>query len=235
MAELPMKISKEEWKRFWERKGPYDCSLVLDIDGQRYFPSRWIDSKGVNIYKLPGVSERVVLYVQKGIEDLIEEACLDFRVQCQGENPLISGITRAAIDNDGRVEEELLRDALLMNSLTNNGANVIITNQHLPCNEEAWGYTVFLGGLSIISLPENRQRAYDYVMDLTKHEAAHLFGFDKHHDYVRATYDVSGYPATNGCLMLWKVPTPQMCDLCTDGLKHFWIGLEQAKGRRFLK
>lgn len=122
-----------------------------------------------------------------------------------------------------------------MNNLTNNGANVIITNQHLSGDKESWGYTEFRGDLSIISLPGNRRREHDYVMDLTKHEAAHLFGFDKHHDYVKATWDVAGYPTLDSCLMLWKVPTPQMCDLCADGLIYFWKGIEEQTGQKFFK
>lgn len=143
----------------------------------------------------------------------------------------------AATRADGRLDEHKLGSVLVAEHWRkpelggHPHADILITDQHLVLGDENWGYGNYGQGFTAISVPGTRQDSVDFISNIAKHEAGHLFGFPEHHDNCR---DIPGYTQVKDCLMFWQASTRQICERCSDAIKYFWKGIENKTGQRFV-
>ena len=234
--------SKEGWQRYWRDE---HLPLRSFYDGGRSYDAihDWISGREIRVFRTPGVDERVVGPVIEGVNELVCEIGLpDFLIDRRRNYSRASismlDMVRAATGADGLLDGLMLKEiaaAQRWRDTARGGkphAEIFIVDQHLAMGRENWGQAEFDGGYMIISVPLMRQRMLGFIRNIAKHEAGHLFGFDEHHD---SSVDIPGYTKDNDCNMLFHAPSGSICGKCLDALKHFWKGLEEAAGARFLR
>ena len=256
MAELPRKISAEEWRAYWKDRY-YNATIYnwIKANGREYPPMKWIDSKTIRLIKMPEVEEGVVPHVKAGIEELIKEVGLDFRAEeFDPSIEFIEGLRRCSTI-DGRLDKDKLLQFLVSyqddGSLRSNGgrrhADYIITDKVIFAQEykdcdDIVGIGLYAGGVGALSIPQHdekmRGRAIISSMDRAKHEAAHLLGLTLHHREPLGFdgTEVAGYAEVPSCNMEKNVPSSSTtCDGCIDAIRSVWEGAEYCTRRQFLK
>ena len=174
--------------------------------------------KSIKLYRMPNVSDKVVSQVKSGIEQLIGELGLKYEVDCREPNMQVYGTIRNCIE-DGVVNTKELSDRLSDDF----EMKVIILDNYLDTGRENWGKSEFRKGYIFISVPEERQNDYDFIRQIAKHEAGHLFGYHKHH----SDTNVAGYQDSVHCNMNWTAETMKTCPKCLDAMKSFWNGINE--------
>lgn len=232
--------SVDSWRNYWKEY------FAQNIWYQKAaLPWNWIFGKEIRLIKMPEVNAQAALAVKAGIEDMIDAIGLDFKVNYYGEDPYGIAQIRQATAPDGRIDYNKLVDIVIAEPWRQPAlggkphADVFVTDKYLAdkqynnSGDANWGMSEFSNGLCVIGLPGKRQNCLDYLRNIAKHEAGHLFGFQEHHD--GSNSNVKGYASVRDCNMLWHVPAQNTCPKCLDAMKSFWEGVESAAGRSFLK
>lgn len=203
-------------------------------------PSNWIYSREVRIFKMPQVDEKVVNQVKAGIEELINQIGLDFRVNYYGIYPSVVDEVYRSLQADGSIDGMKLGEILAAGHWREpkfgerpHATAVIVDRFLYKVGDIDWGRAEYSNGYIVIALPGTRQNSLEFIGKIAKHEASRLFGFGENHD---GDYtNVNGYRPVQDCNMLWQAPTRFTCDKCADALTYFWKGIEARTGQRFFR
>ncbi|NPA53834.1 MAG: hypothetical protein GXO21_04125 [Aquificae bacterium] len=82
----------------------------------------------------------------------------------------------------------------------------------------SWGAGSFAYGFFCLALPKSRQKNFNFIANVVKHEAGHMFGIQQHCDEVQ----VEGYIYNPKCNMHYACETNHTCQKCLDYLGMFW-------------
>jgi len=206
-----MELTQKQWKEHW-----------LDWYEFKHKGNQWYRDNTINLYKTPDISSDILRTVKQGIKELVDEVGLNFKVVVRDKDQKIKQYVDTSVF-DGILDAKELEKALQWYPL-NKGGNFVITNKSFGnYNGEArfGNATLALNGIT----------SERFIRNLTKHETAHLLGYNSHHNDVI----VPGYDET-ACVMLPKgMFRPQeICDKCLDALKYFWNGVENySKSKTF--
>jgi len=235
-------FSKANWQRYWKEDGW--VKEVVGKDGRTVgIFQNWIRGREIHVFRMPGVREEVVEAVILGINDMIREIrLLDFLIDKRRNyfGPHKSAVmqVRMAMTREGRLDEQGLAELIIAERWRNPlqggrpHADVVITDQFLSLGYENWGQAKFDYGYVLIAVPGRRQKSLDFIRNVAKHEAGHLFGFREHHD---SHPDIPGYESIDDCNMLWRASSYETCGKCLDAMVHVWKGIEEKYGEKFLK
>lgn len=105
--------------------------------------------------------------------------------------------------------------------------NILLYDRHLQ--GIVWGWSEF--GKMQIPIPHLPNRGY--LRKVVKHETGHFLGFGNHHD--TNPNSQLGYSEPGKCVMLYEIPTPDLCDKCRDALIFMWMFKEHRDGRRYFR
>ncbi|MBI4141685.1 hypothetical protein HY484_02045 [Candidatus Woesearchaeota archaeon] len=219
--------TKQQWVQYFREKALKDC---FEKDSQQHFnAANWFFGRQIRIARTKDISPAVVDHVARGIDELLQDIGLSFEI--------VDTETPASIDEyalyavkEGNIDEHVLF-SLLAASKNALYADVVLTPKYLIGGTEHWGVSSFTHGASILALPAERQHDLEFIKNMAKHEAVHLFGYYFHHD----DYKIEGYSEPQDCVTYWRASTNYLCGKCKDALKEFWRGIEQNSGERFLR
>lgn len=227
--------SVDAWRDYWFNKN--HKIQYRGIDGKFYPASDWIHGKEIRVFCMPEVNETTVPYVVGGIQDLIQQIGLGFTIKYYQRDTTAIQPVRQSIKEDERIDGYLLSSILIAETWRNPPyggkphADVIITDKFLTLGNEHWGQSEFSCGYMVLALPNKRQKSLDFIRNIAKHEAGHLFGFQEHHNII----DVKGYNSAQDCNMNWQASTRFTCNKCADALTYFWKGIEHRTGEQFFR
>ena len=227
--------SVEAWRDYWNNKN--HRTAISGIDGKLYSAYNWIDGREIRMFCMPGVDERVIPYVEAGIQDMVQQIGLDFSMNYYGSHVSAVEQVKQSARKDGTIDGHKLLKILIAETWRNPSyggrphADVMIIDRFLASGDENWGQSEFSEGYMILALPNTRQRSFEFIRNISKHETGHLFGLGEHHD----TTNVDGYRHVPKCNMLWEVPIDYTCDKCADAITYFWRGIETRTGEKFFR
>ncbi len=225
--------SKEEWQRHWFDEGKR--KIMISAGGKEYEGGAWIHGKELRVFKCPHVDERVLYAAVNGINEMLEEIGLrtfiiDPAAHYYGND---SGMARMAMEASGHggLDYHALGDLLVTKRAADSEQYgvVFITCRHFT-EPHNWGSSEYTKGILVMSLPGKRKENKPLIYRIAKHEAAHLLGFNEHHE----TRAISDYGDERVCLMNPQPPTRKLCGKERDALIRFWQGIEERTGERFL-
>ncbi|MBI4140415.1 hypothetical protein HY485_01115 [Candidatus Woesearchaeota archaeon] len=222
-------VRKDAWLRHFYQKALNDY-LDQDPLARQYNSANWIFGRQVRIARADGVNEAVVDPVARGIQDLLNDIGLDFSIVDVGVDAQANRLIRYATKSDGRIDTDVLTQSIIACG-GRDFASVVLTPNYFTASDQDWGEGRFSRGTLLLALPHGRQNSLNFLRNITKHEAAHLFGYQLHHE----TVTVPEYKQPKDCVMYWQASTQDLCDKCKDALKAFWHGIENNSGERFLK
>lgn len=216
--------SAANWKEYWEAFG----------FASGFIP--WYKNKEIRIFKMPDVDIRIVKVVQDSYDGFVRELNLDFKIvidlfhkstmELVKKNSLPNG-RFDSMDFHIEISSESSRDTKYGGS---QHGDITIVNQLSKDRQWAWGGTHFDFGSCIIYVENQRQQNLDFIRNVAKHEAAHMFGYRQHCDET----NVKGYTSRN-CLTLVSCTNTKLCDKCRDAIIHIWKGIEQRTNKRYFK
>ena len=203
----------------------------------------WVRGREVHVCRAPDVGDAVAAPVVAGINDIIRRTGLtDFMIDPErhylGVDLRSMELAALATDGEGRLDGAALGKLLTAGAgrdLSRKGrphADVLISGQSLALGSELWGQADFASGYIVISVPGSRQSDLEYIRSIARHEAGHLFGFRFHHE---DSGETAGYGKADGCVMSRSATSPDICAMCLDALVHFWKGIEELHGEKFIK
>lgn len=211
-------------------------SSVRDSHGVRRAAWRWIFGKEIRIYATPDVSDRVLARITDGVQEMVDESQLDMRVVVMPmpanvaqayEASLVTrtlwGEPRQCLSFDGLASRLIeLRDG-------DPHADILLVNT--PFTEAAWaqGMAMFSNGVAVM-------QADSATEHLGKHETCHLLGYMSHDSFPLYVIGYAGEGSPNrDTLMMLHSQSMNLSPRAADALHHFWRGVEQRSGKRFLK
>jgi len=251
--------SPAAWKRSWRDVDGYhnfsfgSSAIAKYTDNsdsvKRYEGWRWIEGKEIRLFTDGSVREEAVKPVVAGINELIDDLDLDLKVNYYrkfSDHPSVTEPIRLSMEN-GKLDGEKLGRYFMAETWRQppNGkqhADALVTNRILKVGGENFGQSTFSIGYIVMSLTDGtnnpkdkRDRQdpdmYNLVRKIAKHEAGHLLGYNKHHDFC----SVEGYDEPDDCLMYWRCSTDEICPKCKDALVGLWEGLEKKTGKKYFK
>lgn len=206
--------------------------------GKDFKPPEWAMAREIRVERTSGVAPEVVECVLFGVDLLLHDIGLTgFKIRDFGEDAVAADEVKDATRPDGILDHNVLFETLRTEPCRDPSkggtphADIIITERRLETHD--LGNTQMQPGAMIVSVPGNIQKDPTYVVRLSKHEAARLFGFDSLHKHIM--YPVHGYPEVESCLMEYAFPTTVICDECKDVLTSLWQGVEARTGSKFLR
>ena len=222
-------VRKDVWLRHFHQKALNDY-LGQDPLAKQYNSANWIFGRQVRIARTNGVDEAVVDHVAHGIQDLLNDIGLEFSIVDIGVDEQANRLVKYATKSDGRIDTGVLTQSIIACRGTD-FASVVLTPRYFSASDQDWGEGRFSRGTLLLALPNARQNSRDFLRNITKHETAHLFGYQLHHETVK----VPEYREPKDCVMYWQASTRDLCDKCSDALKAFWHGIENNSKERFLR
>ena len=200
----------------------------------------WIDRKEINLVATPNIDPRAVSILKSGIELLVDDVGLDFKVvELPQANPLKEIILKH-LEIGGEYDVENLRRELSKYEKTCRVASrykyqppalAVILDGYFKGDSIRWGNGDYNSGIIFFAVPRERQDSKVFLKRIAKHETTHLFGNGIHHDSVH----VNGYGRGQSCNFLLTAPTLYTCQKCKDALVYQWLGLQQRHNERYLK
>ena len=200
----------------------------------------WIDSREINLVVAPNIDSMAVSILKSGIELLVDDLGLDFKVvelpqvnpfkEIILKHPEISreydiGILRRELSKYEKICKVASRYEYQPPGL------VVILDGHFKGYSNLWGIGDYDSGTIFFAVPRERQNSHDFLKRISKHEASHLFGYGRHHDSFR----VNGYETVQTCNTLSSAPTLNTCQKCKDALVYQWLGLQTRHNERYFK
>lgn len=217
--------SVQNWRDYWEASGFKSGFDVL-----------WHQNKELRLFCMPDVSISDAKKVIESYIEFIRELKLDFKIVYASFHDTTKDLVKKCTLPDGKLNsmkfhtlqsDESLRDP---NRGGSQHGDVTLVNQLSNTKVWAWGGTQFDDGSCVIYVEGDRQKNLDFISNVAKHEAAHMFGLDPHCNET----DVVGYHSGN-CLTLKDCTSKTLCSKCKDGLIYFWKGIEQRTKRKYFK
>ncbi|MFH1127279.1 MAG: hypothetical protein ABIG84_00095 [archaeon] len=242
-----MPFSRDIWEKTWKDTynglGSIPFIRQYGSDGQHYAGYNWINGREIRVFKEPKVAVKVVHPIVDALKNLIDEIGLDIQVNYFGNDSTLNRQIEKYTSQDnyrkvgGSPVKLLDGDSLSRELLTEDWrkykphADVIITDKYLKLGTENWGQSQFSLGTEIISLPDRRQDALEFIYNISKHEGEHLIGYNQHHD----SNKVTGYKEPSDCLMYWKASTDRLCNKCKNATVFFWEGAKDRMNDTFFE
>ncbi|HOF87300.1 MAG TPA: hypothetical protein PLZ36_04215 [Armatimonadota bacterium] len=207
---------------------------VADAAGRRHRGGEWVRAKEIIVYGMPGTDPRDVQITADGLQDLVNELNLDFTVRLVEAPPKAVESWRAALTPGAGGEKRFNMDRFEARRLAERQmqyGEMVLIDAEFTNPTWAWGLSSFRSGISVVRAPH-------CGIALSRHEGAHLLGYDRHDDmplYIIG-YREGAIPALRDTLMMLK-PTSSMAlsDRAFDALHAFWLGLEDRHGTQYFR
>jgi len=214
-AFFPMRDAHGRWRKAWQ----------------------WCYGKEIRIYEGPGVQKRSGETIRQGVQAMVDEVKLDFKVKLLPMPPaILDAFTASTVKKmeNGRprtyVSFAALEKRLIEMREGDPHADILIVDA--PMTEAWWahGMATFGSGLGVME-DEN----VDF--HLGKHETGHLLGYLNHDDMPLFVfgYPWEDFPWKRDTLMMLFSPSTELSPRSRDALNAFWRGLEHRTGRKFFR
>lgn len=105
--------------------------------------------------------------------------------------------------------------------------NILLFNSSL--DGVVWGRAEF----GQIQIPVHHLPDVSYLRKVVKHETGHFLGYSKHHEDFPNTK--LGYVEPGECVMLYHIPTLNLCDKCRDSLIYAWMFKGEVDGHQYFR
>lgn len=198
----------------------------------------WIDGHEIRIYAMPGIRQRDIEETARGVQAMVDDIGLNFRVRAMPLPPAIAAAYQQSLETrriNGQPSTCVRFSRLASHLISRRGgdphADVLLVNEPLAEATFAFGMGDFTPGLSVI-----RGDCTSY--HVAKHETGHLLGYLYHDNYPLFVFGYAGelaIPTAKQTLMMMTGDDNTLSPRARDALHSFWRGMEARSHRRYFR